>query len=51
MINNFIDPATLDVILRLFVALLLGMVIGTERRHADLRASGHGFGSVCHHFK
>ena len=31
MINNFIDPVTLDIILRLFVALLLGMIIGTER--------------------
>ena len=29
--QNIIDGATLDIILRLFVALLLGMIIGTER--------------------
>ncbi len=29
--QNIIDPATLEIVLRLFVALLLGMVIGTER--------------------
>ncbi len=29
--QNFIDPATIDIIIRLFVALLLGMIIGTER--------------------
>ena len=31
MILNFFDGITLDIILRLFVALLLGMIIGTER--------------------
>ncbi len=31
MISNFIDAATLDVMVRLFVALSLGMIIGTER--------------------
>ncbi len=29
--ENILDGATLDVILRLFVALALGMIIGTER--------------------
>lgn len=29
--NNFFDVATIDVVIRLFVALILGMVIGTER--------------------
>lgn len=29
--QNFIDPMTIDIIIRLFVALLLGMIIGTER--------------------
>jgi len=31
MILNFFDGATMDIILKLFVALLLGMIIGTER--------------------
>ena len=29
--QNFIDVSTLDIIIRLFVALLLGMIIGVER--------------------
>ncbi len=29
--QNLLDPATLDIALRLFVALVLGMIIGTER--------------------
>jgi len=29
--QNFIDPGTIDITIRLFVALLLGMIIGTER--------------------
>lgn len=29
--ENFLDITTIDIIVRLFVALLLGMVIGTER--------------------
>jgi putative Mg2+ transporter-C (MgtC) family protein len=29
--ENFFDSATLDMAVRLFVALLLGMLIGTER--------------------
>ena len=29
--NNIFDPATIDIIVRLSVALILGMVIGTER--------------------
>jgi len=29
--NNIFDPATIDIIVRLSVALILGMIIGTER--------------------
>lgn len=29
--ENIFDPGTLNILLRLFVALLLGMIIGTER--------------------
>lgn len=29
--NNLFDPATVDIIVRLSVALLLGLIIGTER--------------------
>ncbi len=29
--ENIFDPATIDITLRLFVALVLGMIIGTER--------------------
>lgn len=29
--NNIFDAATVDIIVRLFVALVLGMIIGTER--------------------
>jgi putative Mg2+ transporter-C (MgtC) family protein len=29
--HNYIDTVTLDVVIRLFIALTLGMVIGTER--------------------
>lgn len=32
--ENFLDQATIDIILKLFVALLLGMIIGTERMWA-----------------
>jgi len=31
MINNIFDAATIDIIVRLSVALVLGMIIGTER--------------------
>ncbi len=34
MILEFLDQATIDIILKLFVALLLGMIIGTERMWA-----------------
>ncbi len=29
--ENFIDITTLDIVVRLFIALILGMIIGTER--------------------
>jgi len=32
--ENFLDQATIDIVLKLFVALLLGMIIGTERMWA-----------------
>ena len=47
MINNFIDPATLDIILRLFVALLLGMIIGTERMWAHKTAGMRTYALVA----
>ncbi len=31
IMENFLDAGTLDIALRLFIALLLGMIIGTER--------------------
>lgn len=34
MILDFFDQATMDIILKLFTALLLGMIIGTERMWA-----------------
>ena len=34
MIQNFFDPATLDIFVKLFMALLFGMIIGAERMHA-----------------
>lgn len=37
-ILNFFDGATMDIILKLFVALLLGMIIGTERMWAHKTA-------------
>jgi putative Mg2+ transporter-C (MgtC) family protein len=36
--QNIFDPATLDIALRLFVALVLGMIIGTERTLAHKTA-------------
>lgn len=39
MILNIFDGATVDIILKLFVALLLGMIIGTERMWAHKTAS------------
>jgi len=47
MINNFIDPATQEILLRLFIALLLGMVIGTERMWAHKTAGMRTYALVA----
>jgi len=38
IILNFFDGATVDIILKLFIALLLGLIIGTERMWAHKTA-------------
>ena len=46
-ILNFFDGATLDIILKLFVALLLGMIIGTERVWAHKTAGMRTYALVA----
>jgi putative Mg2+ transporter-C (MgtC) family protein len=45
--NNFFDLTTLDIILRLFAALLLGMIIGTERVWAHKTAGMRTYALVA----
>lgn len=47
MILNFFDGATLDIVLKLFVALLLGMIIGTERVWAHKTAGMRTYALVA----
>ncbi len=39
MLNNFFDPQTVDVFIKLFIAMSLGMIIGVERLFAHKTAS------------
>ena len=46
-ILNFFNGATLDIVLKLFVALLLGMIIGTERVWAHKTAGMRTYALVA----
>jgi len=45
--ENILDGATLDIVLRLFVALALGMIIGTERVWAHKTAGMRTYALVA----
>jgi putative Mg2+ transporter-C (MgtC) family protein len=45
--NNFLDAATVDIIIRLFVATMLGMIIGTERVWAHKTAGMRTYALVA----
>ena len=46
MLNNFFDPQTVDVFIKLFIAMSLGMIIGVERLFAHKTASMRTFALI-----